>query len=654
MRYHFAGEGEDGVREINEPTSVVNIAATAVTAAIVVAALYYGADVLVPLALSVLLSFVLAPAVHSLHKRRVPRAVAVTGVVIFAFAVIFALGSIIVSQVTQLAEELPRYQFTMQDKIRSLREAAGSSSTLERASDVLETLSKELSSPQPTTPTAGKPAEVKPVPVEVRQPTGPVAEVISIVSPLIHPLTTTGLIIIFVIFILLQREDLRNRFIRLAGSRDLQRTTAALDDAAKRLSRLLLTQLALNATFGIVIGSCLFVIGVPNAVLWGIIAGILRFVPYIGSILAAVFPMAIATAVDPGWSMLLWTGGLFLVIEALTGHVIEPFLYGSSSGLSPVAIIVSAAFWTALWGPVGLVLSTPLTICLVVLGRHVERLEFLDIILGNQPALSPSELFYQRMLVGDPVEAVDKAEEFLKERTLATFYDEVAVKGLQLAQADVLRDTLGPERIDRIRETVDEVIEELDDRIGTPEGGKAATGDTEAAAAVDRIPERAGETRAVASADFAPGWQSGKPVLCIAGRNALDEATALMLQQLLAERGVGARVEAASLHGSIGPAPDTTGAAMIVLCYLDALSLAQMRYTVRRLRRRIPGIPIMVGSWTGEKNEAALQTLRDALRADVLATSLTEAVGLILERATGQPDAATAQKPVPTIVRGAA
>ena len=196
----------------------------------------------------------------------------------------------------------------------------------------------------------------------------------SLISPLLHPLATTGIIVIFVIFILLQREDLRNRLIRLAGSHDLQRTTAALDDAASRLSRLFLIQLLLNGSFGIIIGTGLWLIGVPSAILWGILAAVLRFVPYIGAAIAAAFPLALAVAVDPTWSMLLWTLALFVVVEPIVGHVIEPMVYGHSTGLSPVAVVASATFWTALWGPIGLVLATPLTVCLVVLGRHVESL----------------------------------------------------------------------------------------------------------------------------------------------------------------------------------------------------------------------------------------------------------------------------------------
>ena len=216
------------------------------------------------------------------------------------------------------------------------------------------------------------------------------------------------------IFILIQRQDLRNRLVRLAGAQDLQRTTAALDDAGQRLSRLFLAQLALNAAFGLVIGAGLWFIGVPSAPLWGMLAMILRFVPYIGAVISAIFPLILAAAVGAGWTMVLWTAALFLIVEPIAGHVIEPLLFGHTTGLSPVAIITSATFWTWLWGPIGLILATPLTICLVVLGRHVDGLKFLDVMLGDQPALTPAELVYQRMLARDPIEAAEQAQLFLR------------------------------------------------------------------------------------------------------------------------------------------------------------------------------------------------------------------------------------------------
>ena len=490
--------------------------AAAVVTAILIGALYFGREVFVPIALAILLSFVLAPLVGLLQRAHIPRALSVISVVLFAFASIFALGGVIATQLTELAGDLPRYEFTMREKIKSVRGTAATSGTLERAADVLQDLGKELNKPKepatsPTTPLRTPPPgqEAKPIPVEVRQPPPTALESIAaLISPLLRPLTTTGIIAIFVIFILLQREDLRNRLIKLAGSHDLQKTTAALDDAATRLSRLFLIQLALNIAFGVVIGVGLWAIGIPSPVLWGILAAVLRFVPYIGAVISAVFPLALAAAVDPGWSMLLWTAALFLVVEPLVGHVLEPLLYGHSTGLSPVAVVASATFWTALWGPVGLVLATPLTVCLVVLGRHVERLAFLDVMLGDRPALSPSELFYQRMLAEDPAEAVNKAEEFLKERPLSTYYDEVAVPGLKLAQKDIVRGTLDRAQSDEIKAAVIELVDDLadqDDR--KPMNEK--THDAEAAAALEATDD--------ANPDL-PVLARGRPFTGVAGR----------------------------------------------------------------------------------------------------------------------------------------
>jgi predicted PurR-regulated permease PerM len=444
----------------------------------------------------------------------------------------------------------------MREKVQSLRGSTAGSGALERAADVLQDLGKELDRPQngivrpanPLTPSAAPATETKPIPVEVRQPDpGALQTLGAFITPLIHPAATTGIVIIFVIFILLQREDLRNRLIRLAGSHDLHKTTAALDDAAGRLSKLYLTQLALNAAFGAVIGVGLFLIGVPSPVLWGILAAILRFVPYIGAFISAAFPLALAAAVDPGWSMLLMTAALFLVMEPIAGHVVEPLVYGHSTGLSPVAVVVAATFWTWLWGPIGLVLATPLTVCLVVLGRHVEQLEFLDVMLGDRPALSPSEIFYQRMLAGDPAEAADVAEEFLKERSLSVYYDEVALAGLRLARADALRGVLDETRLERMRDTVEELVDDLSNQLDQePKSGR--TDDPEAAAAIEASGDERGTTDlpTLAPEDLGPRFRSETPILCIAGQSPVDEAAALMLAQLLTKHGLSARVESAA------------------------------------------------------------------------------------------------------------
>src|SRR5208282_2473779 len=219
--------------------------------------------------------------------------------------------------------------------------------------------------------------------------------------------------------------------------------------------------LALNGGFGLVIGAGLWFIGVPSAPLWGILAMILRFVPYIGPPISAIFPLVLAAAVGTGWTMVLWTGALFLVVESIVGNAVEPVVCGHSTGLSPVAIIASATFWTWLWGPIGLILATPLSVCLVVLGRHVDRLKFLDVMLGDRPPLTPPELVYQRMLARDSVEAADQAEEFLKEKPLLTYYDEVLVEALKLAQTDADRGFLDDERMLRIRDAVAEIVDDL-------------------------------------------------------------------------------------------------------------------------------------------------------------------------------------------------
>jgi predicted PurR-regulated permease PerM len=608
--------------------------------------LYFGREIIIPIALAILLSFVLAPLVGLLQRVRVPRGLAVVGVVIFAFAAIFAMGSLLASQLTQLAGDLPRYQSTISEKIQSFRDTTAGRGTLERASGMLKDLSKELDKPKDAASALGAgailspkaPAPLAPVPVEVRPPEpGALESLQSLISPLLHPLATTGIIIIFVIFILLQREDLRNRLIRLAGSHDLQRTTAALDDAAGRLSRLFLIQLLLNGTFGVVIGIGLWLIGVPSAILWGILAAVLRFVPYIGAAIAAAFPLALAVAVDPSWSMLLWTLALFLVVEPIIGHFIEPMVYGHSTGLSPVAVVASATFWTALWGPIGLVLATPLTVCLVVLGRHVERLEFLDVMFGDRPALSPPEIFYQRMLAGDPTEAAEKAEEFLKERSLSSYYDEVALKGLQLAQVDAERGALNHERLTKIRDAVSEFANDLSDQDDRPPPKVNSTTDAEATSAVESVAEDAPYENLpiLSKEDLPPEWQGEHPVLCVAGRSLIDEAAAIMLGQLSTAHGLVARVEgAAALSTTNVFQLETAGVAIVCLVYMDSSGSAHMRYSVRRLRRKLPKATIILGCWMKDINPAALEQLRDGARADLAAASLGEAIKLCIE-ATG-------------------
>lgn len=597
---------------------------------VAIAVLYIARDVVMPLALALLLSFALGPLVLALRRWHFGRVPSVVAAVVLAFSLIAGIGALIGSQLAALAQNLPLYSYNMTEKVQSLRQAALGSSIIGPLSGILKDLGSEIAKPAETTVklTAKPEATALPtgqerqaIPVEIRQsPSTPLEVIEAILGPLIRPLATAGIVIVFVIFFLLQREDLRDRFIRLAGPRDLNRTTQALDDGARRLSHYLLTQLGINGCFGLLIGMSLWFIGVPNPVLWGILAMLLRFVPYIGPVIAAAFPAAVSFAVDPGWSMLFWTLGIFLVAELIVGQVVEPILYGKSTGLSPVAIILAAAFWTWIWGPVGLLVSTPLTLCLVVLGHHVERLRFLSVVLGDQPALTAGESFYQRVLADDSDEALLQAEQFLKTAPLVNYYDQVAIKGLALAQLDVNRGTLSHERRLQLKEAIDEIIDDLSDRNDILPPGKQ---DGEATPA---------QQPASAPDDIAVTWRESA-VMCIAGRGSLDEAVAAMLAQLLKNQGIGAFVVPSSAV-SVGKISqlDVTGVQMACLSYLEAGGLTSARYLVRRLRRKLPHGAILVGFWTLSDEQIKARDALQQTGADLIVASLRQAIEQVSER----------------------
>lgn len=596
---------------------------------VIIACLYFGREVLVPIALAVLMSFLLAPPVRLLQGWRVPRGLAVIVVVVVAFAAIFSLGGLMVAEVNQLASDLPRYQSTLREKIQSLRGATAVTGTLERASEVLQELNSDLNMPKrgaparaPPTPGGGPSSDA--IQVEIAQPNSSALQTLgAIITSLVSPLTTSGIVVIFVIFILAQRQDLRNRLVRLAGSRDIQRTTAAFDDAAQRLSRLFLTQVALNAGFGLVVGAGLWVIGVPSAPLWGMLAMIFRFLPYIGPVISAIFPLILAAAAGTGWAMVLWTAVLFVIVETIAGQIIEPLAYGHSSGLSPIAVITSATFWTWLWGPIGLILATPLTICLVVLGRHVDRLAFFTVILGDQPALMPAELVYQRMLARDPVEASEQARMFLREKSLLAYYEDVLLEGLKLAAADAERGLLDPERTLLIRDAVADIVDDLSDHKDIPK----PAGEAVAEALTNVARESPSET----ARELAGRGRTGKLVVCIPGLGLIDEALAMILTQLLERRGVDARAEEAGAWSKSRVASlDVKDVALICLCYMETPSPAQMHFAVRRLRRKAPAAIILVallGATSAVDDEEVVQAL---VKLDLIKSTLHATVERIL------------------------
>jgi predicted PurR-regulated permease PerM len=597
---------------------------------VVVAALYFGREVFIPLALALLLSFTLAPLVSWLRRRGLPRVPAVIAVVLVAFLAIGIFGSVVAGQVAQLAENLPRYQYNIEEKIKSIRSNVAGGGIMRRASDMLRDLSQEISGPDTPAPGEAAPAsseeesEPKPLPVEIRAPEPAPLEVLrSVIGPLIAPLATGGIVIVFVIFMLLQREDLRDRFIRLAGTSDLHRTTQAISEAGNRVARYLLMQLVVNATYGIPVGVGLWLIGVPNPVLWGMLALVLRFVPYIGPAIAALFPLGLSIAVDPGWSTLLWTAALFIVLELVSNNFVEPWLYGSSTGLSPLAIMTAAIFWTWLWGPIGLLLSTPLTVCLVVLGRHVQQFAFFDVLLGSEPVLDPHESLYQRLLAGDSDEAIERAEEYLEERPLLSFYEDVAIPALALVERDRARGVLDDRQralvasgavtlVDDLSEHEDESPSEDEDAVLSDDG------DTEPAAPLP------------APVALGPEWQD-QPILCAGGRGNIDDAASAILAQLFERCGVGVRVVPFDSMGLSAYATlDLSGVRVVCLSFMNPDSLAHARYLVRRLRRRTDA-KILVGFWSMDVDEAAERNLEKRTRADICETSLREAIEKVLE-----------------------
>jgi hypothetical protein len=373
-----------------------------------------------------------------------------------------------------------------------------------------------------------------------------------------------------------------------------------------------------------------------------VFSAIMRFIPYIGAIASGLLPVALAAAVDPGWTMVIATAALFLIAEPIFGQVIEPLLYGHSTGLSPFAVIVSTLFWGFLWGPIGLILATPFTVCLVVLGRHVDSLEFLDVLLGDRPPLTPVENFYQRMLAGDPDEARDLGEAMLKERSLSSYYDEVALKGLQLAANDFARGVVTPAQLENIRNSARALVEDFE---AHPDAEPAGDDATVNPSGTPTLAERT-HTRTEAVPGQAPprealpeAWRGEAPILCVAGRGPLDEASSAMLAQLLRKHGLGARVigyEAVS-RDRIRDL-DLTGVAMVCISYLDISgSPAHLRYLLERLKRRAPQLPVLVGLWpVGEKvlTDAALGR---SIGADVYVSSLRDGVEACLQAAQAAP-----------------
>jgi predicted PurR-regulated permease PerM len=518
--------------------------------ALVAALLYFGAGIIVPLVLAILLAFALTPLVTWLNRRlHLSDTFAVILSVAAAILVLATLASVAGLQLARLAQELPRYQEVVLAKLETVQEQFGGSAILDRLNATIEAFGERMNVDAVEVGAVGRP-----VPVVISNEAAPLGLLTSVLGSIIGPVATVAIVTVFLIFLLLGRADLLDRFIRLVGSRDYARANIALADASTRVGRYLLVQLAVNCTYGLIFGLGLWLIGVPSAVLWGLLIVVFRYIPFIGALIIAIVPFALAFAVDPVWNMLILSVGLFLVLDLTTANVVEPRLYGSSTGVSPIAILLSAMFWATLWGPIGLILATPMTVCLVVIGRHLPQLQFLETLLGSEPVLLPQEQLYQRLLKGDTQGAMDIVEEFLLEHDNLALVEDVALPALRLATIEL---TDRPEALEQRRQlmtSLEMVFEEL--------------GDMEA-------PE-------------------GPAVLLVGGRTEFDAAAARLIALLLADEGISARVlPPLAIH------PEAIGklalgdVVSVTMVFLGSDIRAHARYVSRRLRRQHSDLPLL-------------------------------------------------------------
>lgn len=584
----------------------------------IVAALYYGQELTVPLVLAALLAFVLAPLCTLLQRLWLPRALAVLLAVLLTFAILGGLGMIVGRQAASLASSLPAYQTTIETKWNAMVAKVGA----------VEHFTKDIGEAAGAKPgKAAKPEKEAAGGIGLPADMSGLTLFKSVAMPIVGPLGTLGVTLIFAFFILLSNEDLRDRLVRLVGRQDLHRTILAMNDAASRLSRFFLFQLAINTAFGAIIGVALWIAGMPSPLLWGILAGVMRFVPFLGVIVAAVPPILLAVAIVPGWSLAVIVLAIFGVAESVMGQVVEPLIYGHNTGLSPLAVIVATAFWALLWGPIGLLIATPLTVCLVVMGRHVEALSFLDVILGDKPPLEPPETFYQRALEGRGMALAPDARKRIAASSYVDYCDRVALPGLALAQGDLARDDSAFERLDAIHGQIGALLV----RVRVDAKREAARKAAEAAAAAT---PQAGAKKALP-----PQWCDHNAIVCVPGRGQLDDLAALMAVHALRDAGFGAYGEANLVLNVREAMPPRLAAAR--LCCLSILeegsTAASIRYFIRRLQRQLPGATVVIGLWHADRDSALLSTLRAGSGDEHVVLSIGELIAFCQAMAARQP-----------------
>jgi predicted PurR-regulated permease PerM len=595
--------------------------------------LYLGRVVLEPLAIAVLLAFVLAPLIRLLrHRLHIGRAISVVLVVAFALSIIGAFGFMMESEISRLAGEIPQYQSNLRQKIASFHSLLVPSGALRRASNALNSLAEELKERKDSgagLAAEGAPGARTPIPVTVQSPQPATLDYLqNLIGPLVTPVTMAGLMILFLLFVLFYREDLRDRVLRLAGTRDLHRTTEAMDDAGSRLSQFFLIQSAINGSFGVFIGIALWLAGVPNPILWGMLAALLRFVPYVGTPIAALFPLMLAAAIDPGWTKVLVTAGVFFGGEIVTGQAIEPVLQGQHTGLSPIAIVLAQLFWTLIWGAPGLLLAVPITVCIAVMGKHIDALSFLGVILGDEPALAPHEAFYQRILAADATEATFQAEERLAKERLSDYYDAVPMQALALAQMDAAAGKLSTEKQLDLCDTIEEIVEDLADYSDEPR----AEDDTQAAETkLGATGKSRSETDQIEAAIPSQGMF---PIALVAARGALDQSACLLLGHILEKRGL----ECSIVPYAPGKRPKHSDIAadtrmICVSCFGASHTRNSVRYLIRRWRRLYPKARFLVCFWLEEAGSEKLEEWQSGAGAAFAAASIKGAADICYREA---------------------
>ncbi|HEY5566751.1 MAG TPA: AI-2E family transporter [Gammaproteobacteria bacterium] len=561
---------------------------TLASIAVLVAALYLAKGVLVPLTLAVLLSFLLSPVCDWLERRRLGRVPAVLVTAVLGFTVLGAAAWTSTLQMSYLVPKIPEYEKNLEAKLDAANDYAVAA--LRKVTRTSQRIDQGLSSSEQ----ADEPRGTDELPFSVRvlsSPMSPLQVFGSMFGTLLQVLGTSGIVIVLVVFFLVRREDLRDRFIHLVGRGHVTVTTQMLEEAGARVSRYLSMLFLINVIFGVSIAIALYLIGVPSPVLWGILAALLRFVPYVGPWIAAAMPISLSLAVSTGWLAPLLTIGLFVVLELISNNVLEPWLYGKNTGVSAVAVLVAAVFWMWLWGPVGLLLATPLTVCLFVIGKHVPQFSFLGILLGNEPVFEPKKRIYQRLLAGDPEEATELLEDYLERRPLVEVYDSVLIPALALAETHWQLGDLNDGKHKFIMQSLKEMIQDR----------------------AERQQERQVEMRTNAIPNAEDGSQAGDQtdspsvcILCLPARSEADEIASLLLAQVLEARGC--LVQAVSLASLASGVEHVEEHKPDVVCISATPPAAAMhgRYLCKRLRGRFPKLNLVVGLWDaqGDLNKA--------------------------------------------------